>query len=256
MNLNIESCDFCKNTDFNYVCEQNNIYVTLNAHLCVFEKDLKFYSKACCIYSIYLGDINNENVKQIIINNVKFKSPKYISLNNEVFKVFNLSIKDKEIIKNTKYAENIIIQRNIQKIIYNDTYKFITKREYDHFLNEKYNNIDMMEIDDMDIIDETSNTSLDKYEYIYLLQDRSAVLSKKPIYKIGRTSANNFDRFKGYPKGFKILLHIVCQNSIKVEKHIIDLFKEKYIHITDFGNEYFEGNYKDMIVDIINMVNL
>jgi hypothetical protein len=33
-------------------------------------------------------------------------------------------------------------------------------------------------------------------------------------------------------------------------KKLIELFNTKYIKRTDIGNEYFEGNYKNMINDI------
>jgi len=40
-----------------------------------------------------------------------------------------------------------------------------------------------------------------------------------------------------------------------MEKKIITFFKEKYKHRKDIGNEYFEGNSKDMIQEINNIIN-
>lgn len=91
-------------------------------------------------------------------------------------------------------------------------------------------------------------------EYVYLLQERTAVALNKPIYKIGRANQSNFERFKGYHKGYKILLHVACNNCKDIEKKIIELFIINYNHYTEYGNEYFEGNYKLMIRDIISLV--
>ena len=91
-------------------------------------------------------------------------------------------------------------------------------------------------------------------EYVYLLQERTAVALNKPIYKIGRTNQSNFERFKGYHKGYKILLHVACNNCKDIERKIIELFIINYNHYTEYGNEYFEGNYKSMIKDIFSLV--
>jgi hypothetical protein len=91
-------------------------------------------------------------------------------------------------------------------------------------------------------------------EYVYLLQERTAVALNKQIYKIGRTNQSNFERFKGYHKGYKILLHVVCNDCKDIEQKIIDLFIKNYNHYTEYGNEYFEGNYKSMIKDIFSLI--
>jgi hypothetical protein len=86
-----------------------------------------------------------------------------------------------------------------------------------------------------------------EYNYIYLLQLREFVNAKQFIYKIGRTSKENNKRFHQYPKGSVLLCQIICSNCITIEKNLIQIFKEKFIHSPDIGNEYFEGNYIDMI---------
>jgi hypothetical protein len=91
-------------------------------------------------------------------------------------------------------------------------------------------------------------------EYVYLLQERTAVELNKPIYKIGRTNQPNFERFKGYNKGYKILLHVACNDCKYIEQKIIDLFIINYNHYTEYGNEYFEGDYKSMIKDIFSLI--
>lgn len=91
-------------------------------------------------------------------------------------------------------------------------------------------------------------------EYVYLLQERSAVELNKPVYKIGRTNQSNFEIFKGYHKGYKLLLHVVCNNCKDIEQKIINMFIKNYNHYTEYGNEYFEGDYKSMIKDIFSLI--
>ena len=75
-----------------------------------------------------------------------------------------------------------------------------------------------------------------------------------PVYKIGRTKQANLERFLTYPKGSVILLHTICHDCYSCEKKVISLFDKKYKKRTDFGNEYYEGNYKDMKRDIFDII--
>jgi hypothetical protein len=93
-----------------------------------------------------------------------------------------------------------------------------------------------------------------KLQYVYLIQLREFIKSGEQIYKIGRTNQENFKRFYQYPKGSKILFQIVCDNSKNVEKEIIINLKKKYIFRKDIGNEYFEGNFINMIDDIYKII--
>ena len=86
--------------------------------------------------------------------------------------------------------------------------------------------------------------------YIYLLQERESVRMGENIYKVGMTKKINYTRFNQYPKGSILLFQMVCNNCEKIEKNIIDKFKNNFILKKDFGNEYFEGDYQSMI-DII-----
>lgn len=92
-------------------------------------------------------------------------------------------------------------------------------------------------------------------EYVYMIHLREHINKNEPVYKIGKTKQENTTRFSNYPKGSRLLLQIICSNCHNIEKEIIKLFKEKYIHRKeDYGNEYFEGNYKFMIKDIFNLI--
>jgi hypothetical protein len=86
--------------------------------------------------------------------------------------------------------------------------------------------------------------------YIYLLQEREFITTNQKIYKLGKTKQENLQRFKQYPKGSKLLLQQVCDDCDVLEAELIRDFKNKYTHRRDIGNEYFEGDYNDMIKDI------
>ena len=89
-----------------------------------------------------------------------------------------------------------------------------------------------------------------KIEYIYLLQEREFIKTKEHIFKIGKTKQENNKRFMQYPNGSILICQLLCNDCSILEKKNIKLFKEKYIHKKDIGNEYFEEDYKLMIIDI------
>jgi hypothetical protein len=86
--------------------------------------------------------------------------------------------------------------------------------------------------------------------YIYLLQEREFIKTKEPIYKVGMTKKENHERFNQYPKGSVLLFQMICDDCKNIEKHVINIFKEKCIQRKDIGNEYFEGDYIIMIDNI------
>ena len=73
------------------------------------------------------------------------------------------------------------------------------------------------------------------------------------IVKIGRTIQDNMKRIKSYPRGSKLLLYINCNDCIKTERYIINLFKTNYTQKKDYGLEYFEGDIKSMIQDFCKL---
>ena len=92
------------------------------------------------------------------------------------------------------------------------------------------------------------------HSYIYLLQEREFIIANLPIYKIGKTSQINLSRFSNYPKGSKLLLQSDCNNCNLCESLIIKYFISKYKQIKSIGNEYFIGNYIEMIDDINDII--
>ena len=95
----------------------------------------------------------------------------------------------------------------------------------------------------------------DETEYIYLLQEREFVINNLPIYKIGRT-CNMVNRLKNYPKNsFLILLFPVLKKN-KVEEIIKKEFIENFEQRREIGIEYFQGNKKEMIIKILNIIKI
>ena len=83
--------------------------------------------------------------------------------------------------------------------------------------------------------------------YVYLLQEREFIKTKENIYKVGMTKKENHKRFNQYPKGSILLFQLICNDCKNIEKLVIKKFKETFKQRKDIGNEYFEGDYKNMI---------
>jgi hypothetical protein len=95
--------------------------------------------------------------------------------------------------------------------------------------------------------------------YIYLLQTREFVRTNENIYKIGQTRQKNNKRLKQYPDGSILLFQMICNNCVGIEKIIIEKFKQKFEQVkklngANIGNEYFRGNYNDMIEVIYSTI--
>lgn len=99
-----------------------------------------------------------------------------------------------------------------------------------------------------------SSTTDAPLQYLYLLREREFVKSKELIFKIGRTRQSNDMRFKQYPKGSQLLFQMVCSDCYQCENKVKELFKTKYTPRPDIGREYFEGDYQQMMNDLINII--
>jgi len=98
---------------------------------------------------------------------------------------------------------------------------------------------------DTESIDET-------YEYIYLLQPFNLIGTN--IFKYGKTT-NLHNRFDQYGQKTAIYHIVRVINCSSTEKKILAAFKihfKKY----NFGNEYFSGNYIEMIETIDQIIHL
>lgn len=238
-------CDNCCN--LNAVMYSTDS-VNITGHLIYYTDNIKTYIKKCCLLRYYTGnDKLYLKFEDKLLDNIKYSNQKkqvYIKLNNEnglIIPVYEFNFTNKEIINHPDdYTNKYKIQINRYIIICksNDQYTFVTKTQYIKLNKRLQSNM---------IIDES-------FEYVYLLKDRTAVRSKEEVYKIGKTKQSNLNRFKSYPKGINLLLLIKCVDCSLVEKKIMKLFKEKYIHNKDYGNEYFEGNPEEMAIDILNII--
>ena len=248
----INSCDNCKN--INNICsgsgsKPENQMVRIGGTFNIFKYGIKQYVKQCCLVRLYLGSQSNSHSQNKLFNIVKIKTPKFILTTNGKYMVYEFNLKQEEVITNPDGftdKNKLEIQRFLTTIEYSEPYEFITKSKFE---NPNITNLLTKNPNIKNNAKECNN-----FEYIYLIQERTAVAINKPIYKIGRTSQLNFERFKSYGKGYKILLHVVCDNCIDIELKLINLFKSKYTHSTDYGNEYFEGDHKLMIKDILEYV--
>ena len=88
---------------------------------------------------------------------------------------------------------------------------------------------------------------------IYLLKTREFVNSNQNVFKIGKSSKQGISRINQYPKGSVLYFLITVLNEDLIEHKIIELFSIQFIHKKEYGNEYFEGDYVEMI-DKINFI--
>jgi len=92
--------------------------------------------------------------------------------------------------------------------------------------------------------------------YVYILQEREFIRLNEPTYKIGKTGKNPpWERIKQYPKGTVAKFLMEVDDKDKFETKAINIFKNKYKQMTDYGNEYFQGNLNEMIQDFVNIKN-
>lgn len=249
---NIKSCENCQNASlfweqYNYSSTETR-KVRINAQLAVYRDGLKAYVKMCCLYSYYFGNVNqmSSNAKQSIPLQLKAKHCKYVITDNESFQVYELQIKKSEKIddpESSLSSRKIQVTRDINIYDLYTPYKVLTKSAYDKEMNK---------IKKQQVASCKKDTESGS-QYVYLIQERTAVVANQSIYKIGRTEQNNFERFKGYGKGYKILLHMICDDCKNTEQIILETFKTKYRQATEYGSEYFEGSHKEMIQDIMTI---
>ncbi len=234
------SCFNCQNCNGYY----NNNEINITGILYIYIYQLKKYVKKCCLIKYYMGILNEIHYENKLLEVIKIKVPKYIKQDNNIFEVYEIKYNEYEKIKNfiTNKGYCYITRLLIMNIISEDNYKIGTKSQ-----------IDKLKMND-DIIMKDVTNNIENIEYVYLIQDRTAVELKLNIYKIGMTKQENLNRFKTYPKGYKILLLIACNNSNNIENQIMYKFKLKYKQINNYGSEYFQGNYLDMVRDITELV--
>lgn len=83
--------------------------------------------------------------------------------------------------------------------------------------------------------------------YIYLLREREFIRLNEETYKIGKTKQSPEKRFVTYPKGSEIYILLKVDNCDESEKILLELFKKKFKHRTEYGEEYFGGSVDWMV---------
>ncbi len=228
---NIFECGLC-NISFNYKSKYNE-----------HEKTKKH------IINIQNQNVDNENNKHILNNEIKYND----RINELKIKYEN----DKEDILN-RYQLQIDNLKNKYEIQINNL-----KQENTNLKNKYEIQIDNLKQENtnlknkFNLLQSLSNSNkIKNIEYIYIIHERTFVLTNTNIYKVGRTNDIN-RRFKQYSKGSKIVFTMPCNNSIEIEAQILNHLKSdsKYVQATEFGNEYFICNVNDLISDIYTFFN-
>ncbi len=226
----------------------------MNGVLTSFKYQLKEYVRPCCLYAYNIGSRNlclSDADRRALGTKLKVKAAKYVLTEGKTFEVYELVERRKERVK-VDYDKDIEVTRHFMYNEYREPYQLMTKAEYNRYQKA-------LQKKEQPKVVPAANTSGDSssdestIEYVYLIQDRTAAVANEPIYKIGKTSQKNFDRFKSYPKGYRVLLHISTKNCDRAEKEIIGLFKNKYTQVADYGSEYFRGSSQAMMVDICDI---
>jgi hypothetical protein len=171
-----------------------------------------------CIYckKIYSALSNKCRHQKICKKNINNEIKKDIKLNEQI-----LLLKDKEI--------ELIKLKNEKKKLENEK------------LNNEIIKIQLTKINDTNICE---NKNIDGY--IYIIHEREFIKSKENIYKIGRTE-NIIERIKKYPKNSSYCFVRQSNNMFVDENKLIKLFKNNFVHLKDYGNEYFKGDITNMI---------
>ena len=246
------NCQYC--LYINTVTSSTN-YRQINGVLYYFidTKNFKQYVMKCCLLKYAFNEPNRtEDFNNRILQLMKIKTCKYILVNDKVpIVVYELKFKNAEEFKNP-YAymfgtqQNVTVNRNISLQEIKEKYEFINQTKYNNYLLQS-----QMPEKPINIL---NDNVCDNIERVYIIHDAVAIAAKENVYKIGRTSQQDLSRFKNYSKGSKLLFLIVCNNSIQIEKNIIEIFKTKYKFREDRGAEYFEGDYNMMIKDIFTII--
>lgn len=251
--MNVQKCDKCHQTNIFAIMYPNHCpnTINLNGVTWVYKDGNKQYLKECCLETYLVGIQNNyidyDQQRAICIH---FKSSLFKTLligeSTVEYKVFELKENKYNSFKCTRTNKTIKFNRRICINESNETYKIFTNSELKKY--QKTLNVSIpMDVD-------MSPDCNDLNHYIYLLQDRTAVAVNAPIYKVGKTTQPNFERFKNYPKGYKIIILAGCTNCHTIEKNILELFRLKYIPRLDYDTESFEGSVINMRNDINDII--
>lgn len=190
------------------------------------------YMRLCCLLTYHVGGSNifdEDTQRAITVDMIGSRSKRHLIHEGGNFEVYKLKQLE------TQRVRSLTIHRDIKLVDPPSHYEIITETE----LKQR------ARADKDDAMDGVVKT-----HYIYLIRERTAVAADQNVYKIGKTTQDDFKRFKAYLKGFEIFMISRCRDCHRAEREIIRLFKSKYTHEAGYGLEYFRGDPEDMIEDI------
>jgi len=89
----------------------------------------------------------------------------------------------------------------------------------------------------------------------YIIHEKQFVETNQNIYKIGKTTQHAIKRYLQHPKGSVLKIQMSVANCTIVKNKLKKTFDEKFINRKDIGREYYEGNYDEMEIEFINVIN-
>lgn len=92
-------------------------------------------------------------------------------------------------------------------------------------------------------------------EFIYLLREREFIRLNEETYKVGKTTQPRLKRFDQYPNGSEVLFFRCIKDCNKIESIVIQELKKSFKIMKCYGNEYFNGNFYDMIYIINDIID-
>ncbi len=90
----------------------------------------------------------------------------------------------------------------------------------------------------------------DDGQYIYLIREREFIRLNELTYKIGKTKLQPNTFLSQYPQGSDLIGFNKVLDFDQAENKLIDIFKQKFKNRTEYGLEYFEGEWTEMLTEI------
>jgi hypothetical protein len=154
---------------------------------------------------------------------------------------------DKPKPRNCKYCEKIFCRKSYLEKHYETCSVKKKILEHENQLKERDKEIERLKNEYPQEVQE--EPKLEEDQFIYIIQTREFINSGESIYKLGKTR-NPKTRLSSYPNGSRVYLLTKCVDCDKTEKDLLEKFRDKFVHKTDIGKEYFGGDVDCMIKEI------
>lgn len=94
--------------------------------------------------------------------------------------------------------------------------------------------------------------------HVYIIWIREFVRLRENTYKIGRTSRDFIKRFNEYPNGSIPIITAQVSDNLEIERHLIHNFRLNFMHMAEYGTEYFniKSLDSDIELDKMKMIDL